>query len=271
MARTRSSSSAVGLPGSFGAETDQLVQRKAERQHHQQDRGAQEPGRAAGKGEIEPQAVAVLDMLVVEKAQPHRRADHDDNAHQPFRGEALFPERRLAVVGRAAGDQDGEHHRQNQGFLEIDAFQQRQEDTGDQPDDRQVIGGVEAPEQPVGKDQQRQSGHGVQQAGQFQHRVRQQLLQEVEAVFQRRIGTGNQQHRPRQRHQRSDDLRRQLRQPPGGAPHRLPQIGAAGEDLVAKGQEGGECQRQNEVDATIGQDAADQDRARHCGQHQYHQ
>ena len=192
-------------------------------------------------------------------------------AHQPFWREALVEQRGLAIIGGAARHQDRQHQRQHGRLLDIRTFQQREHDARDQPGHRQVIGAVQPPEQPARQDQQREARHRVQHVADLQHRQRKDAPHPLQPVRQGRIGAREQQHRARERHQRADDLRRQLGQEPLHTLHGVAEAGAPGRKLVGEGQQRRQRQRQYEVDAAIGKDAADQRRLGNIRQHQDHQ
>jgi hypothetical protein len=79
-----------------------------------------------------------------EHEEPHRRADGDEDAGRPTRGEPFAERRRLPVELRSTRKEGGERDGEDEGLLPREPLHEREDDGGREQRDRRAVGGGDA-------------------------------------------------------------------------------------------------------------------------------
>ncbi len=156
--------------------------------------GAQGARGVGVQGELPPELVAVMHVLVGEQQQPDRGADHADAGAYVKRREGYFHQPAGTVEGAAEHGEQRGGQAQQAGFFPVEAFQQRKQGAHQQQHQGQGPGG----RQPSAQTLREQQAEHADQAGDQVRGIDQAMWNEEAEVLQagvdRRRGAGKQQH-----------------------------------------------------------------------------
>ncbi len=147
-------------------------------EHDHGERGSQHPGGVGIERERPPEVFGIVDVSVGDEADPDGHGDHSYDAHDPYRSEALGKNGRRAVEGAPPEGQHAQHEDENARLLEIESLQDGDHDAGDEQPESDVIGRRYASEQGTREHQQPQADHAPGEVRDFQHRQRQEAVQD---------------------------------------------------------------------------------------------
>ena len=158
--------------------------------HH----GAEEPRGAAGPGELPPELLRVVDVAVVEEAEPCRGHAGGESHREPARRYAERAHRAASVEGGAEDIKNERHGDENQRLVPIEAFQKRRGGAGEEQDLGQEPGGAQASQQPARHQEQRHADDASDQMRAFDHEERQPFADALQPLDLRRERGGEKQH-----------------------------------------------------------------------------
>ncbi len=224
--------------------------RNSEQQRHAEgaDRRAQEARRVARERESPPQVVGVLDVLVGEETEPHRREQDERGRHDPRRAHPLRGQRRLTVEVPPARQQRREHQSQRERLLVVEALEQRDDHADREQRDGQQVCPVETLLDAVGEEQERRACHAADEVRELEHRQRDQTSHRRQPPPRRRRRPRKQQDRAAQKTGDREDLRHNARRPPPEQTRRSPHAFAPSDRLVGRQQHSGRRERGEIVD-----------------------